>query len=98
MIGFQKNGTKPDGKIKWKITNPDGSEHQHKTKPEERLAQLPMTPEQQRAADIQRLYSENMAASKALTDAIIRLASTLDRCIMAVNAQENKSRGGELRQ
>lgn len=30
MIKFEKNGTKPDGSIKWKPLNPDGSEHKHK--------------------------------------------------------------------
>jgi hypothetical protein len=30
MISFEKNGVKPDGSVKWKVLNADGSEHQHK--------------------------------------------------------------------
>lgn len=31
-ITFEKNGTKPDGSIKWKPLNLDGTEHKHKEK------------------------------------------------------------------
>lgn len=36
-IRFEKNGTKPDGSIKWKVVNTDGSAHVHKeaAKPEQ---------------------------------------------------------------
>jgi hypothetical protein len=32
-IKFEKNGTKPDGSVKWKVLNAaDGTEHKHRTK------------------------------------------------------------------
>jgi hypothetical protein len=84
-IKFQKNGEDPaTGKIRWKLLNEDGREHQHKVKQEQPKPEVPvrgnepLTPEQQRAADIQRLHNENMAASKALTDAINRLAAAIE--------------------